>query len=151
MKIAVSSDHRGFEAKEKIKAMLTGLGHQVSDFGCTGPGSCDYPDLALPAAESIARGEADRGIFMCGTGIGMSMTANKVGGIRAALCHDELTAVLSRKHNNANVLCLPADLLGEQLIKRVVSAWLNTEFEGGRHARRLNKIAQFESHNGHPK
>jgi ribose 5-phosphate isomerase B len=150
MKIALSSDHRGFQAKEKIKAVLTGMGHEVRDFGCNSAASCDYPDTALPAAESIARGEAELGIMMCGTGIGMSMTANKVKGIRAALCHDELTAELARKHNNANVLCLPADLVGDELMKRVIHVWLNTKFEGGRHERRLNKISQYESTNGHP-
>lgn len=156
MKIALSSDHRGFQAKERISVMLSSMGHEITDFGCgsregsdsgAGLSSCDYPDSALPAALSIAKGETDVGIMMCGTGIGMSITANKVRGIRAALCHDELTAVLSRKHNNANVLCLPADLVGEELMKRVVHVWLNTEFEGGRHERRLNKIADFENSN----
>ena len=150
MRIALSSDHRGFAAKEKLKAMLIAIGHDVNDFGCPNPSSCDYPDTALPAATSVAKGDADMGIMMCGTGIGMSITANKVVGIRAALCHDELTAVLSRKHNNANVLCLPADLVGEELIKRMVHAWLDTHFEGGRHERRLSKISDFEHHNGHP-
>jgi ribose 5-phosphate isomerase B len=150
MRIALSCDHRGFQAKERIKTMLVSMGHDVCDFGCDGPGSCDYPDTALPAAESIAHGDADLGILMCGTGIGMSITANKVKGIRAALCHDELTAVLSKKHNDANVLCLPADLVGEELMKRVVHVWLHTEFEGGRHERRLDKISAFENRNGHP-
>jgi len=150
MRIALCSDHRGFEAKERIKAMLAGMGHEVADFGCSSPASCDYPEMALPGAESVARGEAELGIMMCGTGIGMSITANKVKGIRAALCHDELTAVLARKHNNANVLCLPADLVGEELIKRVVHVWLDTQFEGGRHSRRLDKITDFENSNGHP-
>ncbi len=160
MKIALSCDHRGFRAKERIKAMLMGMGCDVADFGCSAPtdresgaapSSCDYPDTALPAAISIAEGETDVGIMLCGTGIGMSITANKVKGIRAALCHDELTAVLSRKHNDANVLCLPADLVGEELMKRVVHVWLDTQFEGGRHERRLAKIAKYEHSNGHPK
>ena len=151
MKIALSSDHRGFSAKERIKAMLIGMGHEITDFGCNNQASCDYPDTALPAATSIANGEAELGILMCGTGIGTSIAANKVAGIRAALCHDELTAALSRRHNNANVLCLPADLLGEELIKRVVHVWLDTEFEGGRHERRLSKISDFEDRNGQPK
>ena len=148
MKIALCSDHRGYHAKERIKAMLTGMGHEVTDFGCSSPASCDYPEIALPGAESVARGETERGIMVCGTGIGMSLTANKVKSIRAALCHDELTAVLSRKHNDANVLCLPADLVGEELIKRMVHVWLDTRFEGGRHARRLARISDFESSNG---
>ena len=144
MNVAVSSDHRGFHAKEQIKAYLTAAGHNVVDFGCESPASCDYPEFALKGAKSIASGETDRGIFFCGTGIGMSMTANKVHGVRAALCHDELTAELSRRHNNANVLCLPADLLGSELMRRVVDVWLRTEHEGGRHERRLKKIAEFE-------
>jgi ribose 5-phosphate isomerase B len=148
MKIAISSDHRGYHAKEQVKHFLRELGHETVDFGCDSPASCDYPDAALIGARSIAGGQADRGIFFCGTGIGMSITANKVRGIRAALCHDELTAEMSRRHNNANVLCLPADLLGDELIRRVVDAWLRTEYEGGRHERRLQKIANYES-NGH--
>lgn len=144
MNVALSSDHRGFQAKELIKAYLADGGHHVVDFGCDSPASCDYPDTAIRGAQSVASGETERGIFLCGTGIGMSITANKVGGIRAALCHDELTAELSRRHNDANVLCLPADLVGEELIRRVVEVWLRTEYEGGRHQRRLDKIAQFE-------
>lgn len=148
MKIAMSSDHRGYHAKEQVKHFLRELGHDIVDYGCDSPASCDYPDTALVGAKAIAGGQADRGIFFCGTGIGMSITANKVRGIRAALCHDELTAEMSRRHNNANVLCLPADLLGDELIRRVVDAWLRTEYEAGRHDRRLQKIAQYEN-NGH--
>jgi len=144
MKVALSSDHRGFHAKEQIKAYLTNAGHHVVDFGCDAPVSCDYPDHALTGAISVGSGKTDRGIFFCGTGIGMSMAANKVAGIRAALCHDELTAEMSRRHNDANVLCLPADLLGDELIRRVVDVWLRTEFEGGRHERRLKIITDFE-------
>ncbi len=144
MNVAVSSDHRGFHAKEQIKAYLNRAGHQVLDFGCDSPASCDYPDTAVAGAKSVAGGEAERGILFCGTGIGMSITANKVRGIRAALCHDELTAEMSRRHNNANVLCLPADLLGDELMRRVVDVWLRTDYEGGRHQRRLEKIALFE-------
>jgi ribose 5-phosphate isomerase B len=144
----LASDHRGFRAKEQVKGLLQGAGHAVLDFGCDNPASCDYPDTALCGAEAIARGEAERGIFFCGTGIGMSMAANKVRSIRAALCHDELTAALSRRHNDANVLCLPADLIGDELTRRIVEAWLRTEYEGGRHTRRLQKIADYEA-NGH--
>ena len=144
MNVALSSDHRGFQAKESIKEYLGAEGHTVKDFGCDSPASCDYPDTALAGATSVASGEMDRGIFFCGTGIGMSITANKVDGIRAALCHDELTAELSRRHNDANVLCLPADLSSEELIRRVVDVWLRTEYEAGRHARRLEKIAAYE-------
>lgn len=146
MRVALASDHRGYRAKEQIKLMLREAGHAVIDHGCDGPASCDYPDLALAGARSVSRGEADRGIFLCGTGIGMSMTANKVKGIRAALCHDELTAQMSRKHNDSNVLCLPADLVGDELIRRIVDIWLKTEYEGGRHDRRLQKIADYEEH-----
>lgn len=145
MRIAISSDHRGFAAKGKITAQLKGLGHDVEDFGCSSSASCDYPDHAFSAAENVAGGGADLGILICGTGIGMSITANKVRGIRASLCHDELTAELARRHNNANILCLPADLVGEELIKRVVDVWINTPFDGGRHKRRLDKIAGYES------
>ncbi len=148
MKVALCSDHRGYRAKERIKSLLERGGHQFRDFGCDEPASCDYPDWAIPASKSVASGETDMGIMFCGTGIGMSITANKVRGIRASLCHDELTAELARKHNDANVLCLPADLIGEELMKRIVEVWLRTTFEGGRHSRRNAKIAQFESTNG---
>ena len=145
MKIALSSDHRGFRAKEHVKHFLRELGHDVVDFGCDGAVSCDYPDTALAGAKAVAGGETERGIFFCGTGIGMSITANKVKGIRAALCHDELTAEMARRHNNANILCLPADLIGDELMRRVVDVWLRTDYEGGRHERRLQKIAHYES------
>lgn len=148
MKVAVSSDHRGYKAKEQVKGYLAAAGHTVLDFGCDSPASCDYPDTAVAGAKSIATGEADRGVFFCGSGIGMSIAANKVVGIRAALCHDELTAELSRRHNNANVLCLAADLLGDELVRRIVDVWLGTEYEGGRHERRLRKLAEYER-NGH--
>ena len=147
MKVALCSDHRGYRAKECVKTMLQRGGHQVEDFGCHDPTSCDYPDWAIPASQSIAAGQSNVGIMFCGTGIGMSITANKVRGIRAALCHDELTAELARKHNDANVLCLPADLVGEELMKRIVEVWFSTAFEGGRHTRRNEKIARFERAN----
>lgn len=144
MKIAVASDHRGFRAKEQIKQLLSGFGHEVRDFGCDSAESCDYPDLAVPAAQAVAGGDCERAIMICGTGLGMSIAANKVKRVRAALCHDELTAQLSRKHNDANVLCLPADLVGEQLMRLIVDTWLKTKFDAGRHARRNEKIARFE-------
>ncbi len=150
MNVALCSDHRGYRAKEGIKSMLELAGHQVRDFGCKEPASCDYPDWAIPASHAIAAGECDVGIMFCGTGIGMSIMANKVRGIRAALCHDELTAELGRKHNDANVLCLPADLIGEELMKRVVEVWMKTPFEGGRHSRRNAKISEFEEANSQP-
>ncbi len=144
MRIAIGSDHRGFQAKEKIKAMLTSKGHEVTDFGAECATSCDYPDAAYPTCKAVTAGRADLGILLCGSGIGMSISANKVRGIRAALCHDELTAEMSRRHNDANVLCLPADLIGEELTRRIVEVWLKTPFEGGRHARRVRKIAGYE-------
>lgn len=150
MRIAICSDHRGFRAKETIKGMLVREGHTVQDFGSNDRASCDYPDMAIPASRSVANGVNDIGIMICGTGIGMSITANKVRGIRAALCHDELTAELARKHTDSNVLCMPGDLLGEELMKRVVDVWLNTPFEAGRHERRIKKIKQFEGANGAP-
>ena len=150
MRIAICSDHRGFRAKETIKGMLVREGHTVQDFGSNDRASCDYPDMAIPASHSVASGVNDIGIMICGTGIGMSITANKVRGIRAALCHDELTAELARKHTDSNVLCMPGDLLGEELMKRVVDVWLNTPFEAGRHERRINKIKQFEGADGAP-
>jgi len=124
--------------------MLTSKGHEVLDLGTNSPASCDYPDAAYPACKAVTSGSSDVGILLCGTGIGMSITANKVRGIRAAVCHDELTAEMSRRHNNANILCLPADLLGEELTRRIVEVWLRTAFEGGRHDRRVRKISEYE-------
>ena len=144
MKIAIGSDHRGFEAKERIKALIEEMGITVTDHGTDSRESCDYPDKAFAVARDVAEGRADRGILFCGSGVGMSMTANKVAGVRAALCHDELTAQLSRRHNNANVLCLPADLVGDALMQSMVRTWLETEFEGGRHARRVGQIMAYE-------
>lgn len=144
MKIAIGSDHRGFEAKERIRSLVERLGHQVLDRGTSSREACDYPDQGVAVARDVASGAADRGILFCGSGIGMSIAANKVVGVRAALCHDDLTAQMSRRHNDANVLCLPADLVGNALMESVVKVWLDTTFEGGRHARRVEKIAQYE-------
>ncbi len=144
MKIAIGSDHRGYEAKERIKAVIEGLGHTVLDRGAESRESCDYPDLAFAVAGDVAEGRADRGILLCGTGLGMSIAANKVAGVRAALCHDELTTQLARRHNDANILCLPADLVGDALMRSMVETWLETDFEGGRHERRVNKIREYE-------
>ncbi len=144
MKVAIACDHRGYEAKELIKGLLRRLGHEVIDFGANESKSCDYPDYAIPASKSVASKDTDRGILICGSGIGMSITANKVKGVRAALCHDELTAQMSRKHNDANVLCLPAMLMNDPLITRIVETWLMTEFEGGRHERRVEKMMEAE-------
>lgn len=144
MKIALGADHRGVEAIRSITATLQSQGCQVMALGvCTGR-SCDYPDMAYPVAKAVANGEADRGILVCGSGLGMSIVANKVKGIRAALVHDEVGAEISRRHNDANILCLPADMLGVKIIDRIVMAWLRTDFEGGRHERRIQKITAIE-------
>lgn len=148
MKIAVASDHRGFAVKGKILTHLTELGHEALDFGPESPRSVDYPDYAAKVAIAICSKEVDRGILICGTGMGMCIVANKFAGVRAAPCHDDLTAEMSRLHNDANVLCLSADLLGERLVNRMVEIWLKTDFEGGRHARRIEKIASYEAQGG---
>jgi ribose 5-phosphate isomerase B len=146
MRIAVAADHRGHAAKERIVVLLNELGHQVLDMGTNSSQSCDYPDMSYHAARAVAEDRADRAILICGSGIGMDIVANKVGGVRAALCHDELTARMSRRHNDANVLCLASDVLGEELIRRIVASWLETDFEsGGRHERRVRKIAWIEA------
>jgi ribose 5-phosphate isomerase B len=144
MKIAVASDHRGFEAKQQIKAIVTQLGHECIDLGTNNNAPVDYPDLAYLASKAVAESQADRAILACGTGIGMCIAANKMRGIRAALCHDELSAQISRHHNNANVLCLSGDLTGAIMLRKIVEVWLNTEFNGGRHHRRIKKITAIE-------
>ncbi len=144
MKIAVGSDHRGFEAKQQIKSLITQLGHECIDFGTGNSEPVDYPDTAYLAAMAVSKEQADRAILACGTGIGTSITANKIKGIRAALCHDELSAQISRHHNDANVLCIAADLTGEVLLRKIVEVWLKTEFSGGRHRRRVRKITAIE-------
>lgn len=144
MKIVVGNDHRGVAMKQRIVGLLSELGHEVADVGATGPASTDYPDSAIQVAEAVGAGRADRGVLVCATGHGMCIAANKVPGVRAANCRDRVDAELSRRHNDANVLCLSADLIGEELTERIVRAWLTTEFEGGRHARRLEKIVAYE-------
>lgn len=144
MKIAVGSDHRGFAVKAKIIGLLQNLGQDVLDDGVFSTDSADYPDVAAIVAERVSKREIDRGILICGTGIGMAIAANKFSGVRAATCHDDLTAEMSRRHNDVNVLCLSADMLGERLIDRMIEIWLKTEFDGGRHARRIEKITELE-------
>ena len=144
MKIAIACDHRGYTVKQRIIAQIADRGHEVIDFGTDSPKPCDYPDFGIPAARAVALGAADRGILIDGSGIGMSIIANKLPGVRAAICHDELTAEISRRHNNANILCFAADLLGDELIRRIIDAWLLTPFEQGRHARRVDKVAILE-------
>nr|WP_240490355.1 ribose 5-phosphate isomerase B [Planctopirus hydrillae] len=145
MKIAVASDHRGVQIKSKILALVSDLGHQALDFGPQDHESVDYPDYGARVAKAVSRREVDRGILICGTGMGMCIVANKFRGVRAATCHDDVTAELSRRHNNANVMCLSGDLLGEPFAMRMVEIWLTTEFEGARHARRVDKISHYES------
>lgn len=145
MNIAVGNDHRGVAAKMRMATLLTGLGHTVLDMGATSAASSDYPDYAIPVAEAVGSGRADRGVLVCATGHGMCMTANKVVGVRAANCRDVVDAEMSRLHNDANVLCLAADLIGEDQIERMLKTWLETPFEGGRHARRIEKIMKYES------
>jgi ribose 5-phosphate isomerase B len=145
MKIAIGNDHRGFSLKSKLIGMLNGMGHETIDVGSDSTGkSVDYPDYAAAACRLVTHGDADRAILVCGTGIGMAITANKFRGIRAATCHDELTAEMCRRHNDVNVLCLSGDMLGERAIDGMVEIWLKTEFEGGRHARRIGKISDIE-------
>jgi ribose 5-phosphate isomerase B len=144
MRIAIGSDHRGFAVKSRLIEFLKRLGQEVIDAGPQSIESVDYPDIASIVAGQVSHGTVDRGILICGTGIGMCIAANKFTGVRAAPCHDDLTAEMSRRHNDLNVLCLSADMLGEKLIDRMVEIWLKTEFEGGRHARRVEKIAEIE-------
>lgn len=148
MRIAVGSDHRGFAVKNKIVELLRELGQEVIDDGVFDNESADYPDIAQVVAARVSKNEVDRGILICGTGIGMAVAANKFAGVRAAPCHDDLTAEMSRRHNDLNVLCLSADMLGERLIDRMIEIWLKTEFEGGRHARRIEKIIEIEQRSG---
>lgn len=148
MKVAVGSDHRGVSLRKRVMEILYKGGHEVIDVGTFSEGPCDYPDIAGQVARMVARREVDRGILICGTGLGMAIAANKFPGVRAAPCHDELTAELSRLHNDANVLCLSGDMLGPRLVERIVNTWLKTEFEGGRHTVRLQKIRDLECRNG---
>ncbi len=148
MKIAVGADHRGFTTRSKVIELLEGLGHEVDDVGTFSDEAIDYPDVAKLVAEKVGSGQAERGILVCGTGLGMCIAANKFSGVRAAPCHDDLTAKTSRQHNDTNVLCLSSDLLGERLIDRMVELWLTTPFEGGRHSRRVEKIRALEEESG---
>jgi ribose 5-phosphate isomerase B len=144
MNIAIGADHRGVQAAIAIADALERQGHTVEVAGGGSDEPCDYPDRAYQVGRSIASGRAERGVLICGTGIGMSMAANKVAGVRAALVYDELTAHMARSHNDANVMCLSADLLGIRLIEKIVQRFIETEFEGGRHARRVAKLGLIE-------
>jgi ribose 5-phosphate isomerase B len=140
MKIAIASDHAGFEYKERLKNLLSKLGFEYKDFGCFTSDSSDYPDFAYPAAKAVGNGEFERGILICGTGVGMAIVANKVKNVRAANCCSVKEARLSRQHNNANILTFGARLIPWELAEKIVREWLSTEFEGGRHERRVEKI-----------
>lgn len=143
MRIAISADHRGVGASKLVADLLRHEGHDIQVFG-DAKSVVDYPEPAFQVATAVAQGKADLGLLICGTGVGMSIAANKVKGVRAAAVHDEITAQISRSHNNANVLCLSADLLGQKLIEKIVEVWIATPFEGGRHARRVAKIKAIE-------
>lgn len=144
MKIVVGSDHRGFKLKEYVKRKLEDRGFEVIDVGTNSVRSVDYPDFAVKACREIQQGNAERGILICGTGIGMSITANKMRGIRAALVFNESMAEMSSRHNDANVICLSASLTSEALASRLIDVWIDTPFEGGRHKRRIEKIRKIE-------
>lgn len=138
--IAIGSDHAGYELKEFIKQQLSNLGYEAEDFGTHGTESVDYPDYGTQVARAIDSGDYDRGILICGTGLGMSMVANRHSGVRAALCHDPFSAMMSRKHNDANILVLGGRVIGTELARQIVKTWLETPFEGGRHQARLEKF-----------
>ena len=150
MRIAVGVDHAGFPAKKQLLEALRRDGHEVVDLGSFDPEPVDYPDVARKVAEEVSSGRCQRGILLCGTGIGMAIVANKFPGVRAAVCHDELTTQVSRTHNDANVLCLGGRTLTEEEILRLASLWLRTDFEGGRHARRVGKILDMEKELSRP-
>jgi len=145
MKISLACDHGALALKQKVRQHLEDLGHTVVDFGTNTPDSCDYADFGVPAAKAVASGECDRGIVLCTTGIGMSMSANKVKGIRCALLSDLMSARLTRQHNDANVLAMGAAVVGEMLALEIVDTFLTTEFQGGRHQRRVDKIMALEN------
>ena len=144
MKVAVGCDHAGLSLKKEIMGLLSEMGVKAQDFGCSDTWPVDYPDVARPVAEVVAAGEFDRGILICGTGIGMSMVANKFPNVRAALCNDLFSAKMSRLHNDANVLVLGGRIIGRDLAAEIVRTWLDTAFEGDRHMRRLQKIKDIE-------
>ena len=140
MLIGIGSDHGGFELKEFLKQILKNLDYKIKDFGCFSPESVDYPDIAIPLCKELQKSSLDRGILICGTGIGMSITANRFKGIRATLCNDLFSAKMSRRHNDSNLLCLGGRIIGKDLAKEILNIWLTEPFEGDRHVRRLKKI-----------
>ena len=144
MKIALGCDHGGYALKCDIKALLEKLGHEVEDVGCHSTESCDYPDFGEAAARAVADGRCERGIVICTTGIGISISANKVRGIRCALCSEPLSAEMTRRHNDANMLALGGGMIGPNMAERIVDVFLSTAFEGGRHQRRVDKVMSIE-------
>lgn len=145
MRIAIGCDHRGVAMKSQAMEILRNFGHEVVDCEVSvTDGTLDYPDVAAEVASAVSKQNVDRGVLICGTGIGMSITANKFPGVRAAVCSDELTAEISRRHNNLNVLCLSGDMLGKHALEGVIRIWLETPFEQGRHQRRIEKITAIE-------
>ena len=142
--ISIACDHGAIALKNHLKAYLEGKGYEVRDFGTHTTDSCDYPDFAAPAAQAVASGECEKGIVLCTTGIGVSMAANKVKGIRCALCHEPWSAEMTRRHNDANMLAIGAGVTGTNLAERIVDAFLTAEFEGGRHQRRVDKVMAIE-------
>jgi len=144
MKIAIGSDHRGHDLQQIIAEFLRSEGHEVEEFETAGHGIVDYPDVGVGVVKKVLQGTADRGILLCGTGIGMCVVANKFPGIRAAACSNDVVAELSRRHNDANILCLSGEMLGERSSVSLVKKWLETEFEGGRHQTRIDKIYALE-------
>jgi ribose 5-phosphate isomerase B len=144
MKVAIGSDHAGFELKKMISHIVKEMGNEVIDMGTGSSCSVDYPDYAEAVADAVSKGKVERGILICGTGIGMSIVANKFKNVRAALCNDLFTAKMSRLHNDANILCLGGRIIGKDLAKEIVHIWFSTHFEGGRHEKRLEKINLIE-------
>ena len=145
MKIAFGCDHGGYELKEALKKTVEKLGHEAEDFGCYSLDSCDYPDFGAAAARAVSEGKCDKGIVVCTTGIGISIAANKIKGIRCAHCADALQAELTRAHNNANMMAIGAGFTGKNMAERMVEVFLATEFEGGRHQRRVDKMMALEA------
>jgi len=145
VKISIASDHGGFALKEDIKTFLLEQGHDVEDFGCHDTASCDYPDFGEAAARAVAEGKCQRGIVICTTGIGISISANKVKGVRCALCSEPWSAEMTRRHNDANMLAMGAGVVGPNLARQIVTAFLTHEFEGGRHQRRVDKVMAIEN------
>lgn len=144
MVVAIGCDHTGIELKQELISLLWDMGIECLDYGTDSPQSVDYPDFGEKVSDAVSTGKVDRGILICGTGIGMSIVANKFPGIRASLCNDLFTAKMSRMHNDANILVIGGKIVGNDLAKEIVRVWMNTLFEGGRHINRLNKIKQIE-------